>query len=78
LNCSECDYTCDACDKKGCISCSANRIINNTTHTCNCEEFGVSYQKTPYCSDCEVAILVVNFSDDLKGINVKFDFQIKI
>ncbi|CAK74559.1 unnamed protein product (macronuclear) [Paramecium tetraurelia] len=75
LNCLKCGYTCKTCTLDKCLSCNGNRILSDEM-SCDPPPNSVSSLLTPWCSNCEVAVLKIYLSDDLKSILVLFDFPI--
>ncbi|CAD8084764.1 unnamed protein product [Paramecium primaurelia] len=76
LNCSMCDSNCKTCNQEGCVTCNGNRLLSSNKKTCDCPENSIGHQDTPWCSNCEVAVLDIRFSDDLLYIIVEFDFPL--
>ncbi|CAD8203896.1 unnamed protein product [Paramecium pentaurelia] len=74
-NCQLCDSLCKTCNRYGCISCAGNRILSEE-FTCDPPENSICNDITPWCSTCEVAVLNIQISDDLKSIIVIFDFPL--
>ncbi|CAD8161586.1 unnamed protein product [Paramecium octaurelia] len=75
LNCLKCDYTCKTCTLEECLSCNGNRILSDQM-TCDPPPNSISSLLTPWCSNCEVAVMKINLSDDLTTIIVHFDFPL--
>ncbi|CAD8190118.1 unnamed protein product [Paramecium octaurelia] len=74
-DCQKCDVTCIECNINGCLSCSANRILNEDMD-CLPPPNSISYNNTPWCSTCEVAVVKAYLSDDLAKIIIHFDFPL--
>ncbi|CAD8151299.1 unnamed protein product [Paramecium octaurelia] len=74
-NCQKCDMTCRECNIIGCITCSGNRILNEDMD-CLPPPSSISYDTTPWCSNCEVAVINSYLSDDLSNIIIHFDFPL--
>ncbi|CAK88624.1 unnamed protein product (macronuclear) [Paramecium tetraurelia] len=75
LNCLKCDYTCKTCTLNECLQCNGNRILSDQM-TCEPPENSVSSLLTPWCSNCEVAVVKIQLSDDLTTIIIHFDFPL--
>ncbi|CAK92593.1 unnamed protein product (macronuclear) [Paramecium tetraurelia] len=75
VNCLKCDYTCKTCSLYACLTCNGNRILSNQM-TCDPPPDSVSSLLTPWCSNCEVAVMKIKLSDDLTAIIVLFDFPL--
>ncbi|CAD8161406.1 unnamed protein product [Paramecium octaurelia] len=75
LNCLKCDYTCKTCTLDECLSCNGNRILSDQM-TCDPPPNSISSLLTPWCSNCEVAVMKIKLSDDLTTIIVHFDFPL--
>ncbi|CAD8108413.1 unnamed protein product [Paramecium sonneborni] len=73
--CQDCHYTCNECNIDGCISCAGNRILSQE-NTCDSPFGSISYENTPWCSSCTVAVLRIYFSDDLESLIILFDFPL--
>ncbi|CAD8152494.1 unnamed protein product [Paramecium octaurelia] len=74
-NCQLCDSLCQTCDHFGCNTCAGNRIISKE-YTCDPPNNSICNNITPWCSTCDVAVLNIQISDDLKSVIVKFDFPL--
>ncbi|CAK89666.1 unnamed protein product, partial (macronuclear) [Paramecium tetraurelia] len=72
-DCQLCDSSCLECNKFGCLSCNANRIINDDMN-CVPPPNSIWYYNTPWCSTCQVAVIKVYLSDDIRRIIIHFDF----
>ncbi|CAD8043829.1 unnamed protein product [Paramecium primaurelia] len=75
INCLQCDQYCKTCNLEGCLTCNGNRVLSDE-RVCDCPLDSISHTDTPWCSNCEVAILNIRFSDDLLSIKVIFDFSL--
>ncbi|CAD8214206.1 unnamed protein product [Paramecium octaurelia] len=75
INCLKCDYTCKTCTLDGCLSCNGNRILSYQM-TCDPPPNSISSLLTPWCSNCEVAVMKIKLSDDLTAIIVQFDLPL--
>ncbi|CAK73909.1 unnamed protein product (macronuclear) [Paramecium tetraurelia] len=75
FNCLKCDYTCKTCSSQGCLKCNGNRILSDQM-TCDPPPNSISWLLTPWCSNCEVAVMKIKLSDDLATIIVLFDFPL--
>ncbi|CAD8086016.1 unnamed protein product [Paramecium primaurelia] len=74
-NCQKCDSTCLECDINGCLSCFANRILNQDME-CIPPPNSIWYDDTPWCSTCQVAVIKVYLSDDISKIIIHFEFPL--
>ncbi|CAD8194869.1 unnamed protein product [Paramecium octaurelia] len=74
-NCQKCDSTCLECNVNGCQSCFGNRLLNDE-NDCIPPPNSISYETTPWCSTCQVAIVNAFLSDDLSNIIIHFDFPL--
>ncbi|CAD8108415.1 unnamed protein product [Paramecium sonneborni] len=74
-DCQECNSLCQTCDLNGCITCAGNRILSNEL-TCDPPQHSICNDITPWCSTCEIAVLNIRISDDLKYLIVQFDFPL--
>ncbi|CAD8137831.1 unnamed protein product [Paramecium octaurelia] len=74
-NCQKCDSTCLECNINGCQSCFGNRLLNDE-NDCIPPPNSISYQTTPWCSTCQIAVLKAFLSDDLNKIIIRFDFPL--
>ncbi|CAD8125871.1 unnamed protein product [Paramecium sonneborni] len=74
-DCQQCDSTCIECNINGCLSCSANRILNEKM-VCIPPPNSIWHDNTPWCSTCQVAVVKVQLSDDISKIIIHFDFPL--
>ncbi|CAD8210795.1 unnamed protein product [Paramecium pentaurelia] len=74
-NCQKCDSTCLECNINGCLSCNANRILNEEMN-CIPPPNSIWYDNTPWCSTCQVAVVNAYLSDDISKIIIHFDFPL--
>ncbi|CAD8117465.1 unnamed protein product [Paramecium primaurelia] len=74
-DCQKCDITCLECNINGCLSCFANRLLDQEMN-CIPPQNSIWYDSTPWCSTCEVAVIKAYFSDDLSQIIIHFDFPL--
>ncbi|CAD8177777.1 unnamed protein product [Paramecium octaurelia] len=75
VDCLKCDQTCKTCTLYECLTCNGNRILSDQM-TCDPPPNSVSSLLTPWCSNCEVAVMKIILSDDLTAIIVQFDFPL--
>ncbi|CAD8173398.1 unnamed protein product [Paramecium pentaurelia] len=73
--CQKCDSTCLECNLDGCLSCFANRLLNQEMD-CIPPPNSVWYNNTPWCSTCQVAVIKAYLSDDISKIIIHFDFPL--
>ncbi|CAD8134634.1 unnamed protein product [Paramecium pentaurelia] len=74
-DCQKCDSTCLECNINGCLSCFANRELNEEMN-CIPPPNSIWYDNTPWCSTCQVAVVNSYLSDDLSMIIIHFDFPL--
>ncbi|CAD8125277.1 unnamed protein product [Paramecium sonneborni] len=72
-DCQQCESTCLECNIYGCLSCNANRILNEEKD-CVPPPNSIQYNNTPWCSTCQVAVVQIYLSDDISRIIIHFDF----
>ncbi|CAD8166957.1 unnamed protein product [Paramecium pentaurelia] len=74
-DCQKCDSACLECNINGCLSCFANRELNEEMN-CIPPPNSIWYDNTPWCSTCQVAVINSYLSDDLSLIIIHFDFPL--
>ncbi|CAD8108395.1 unnamed protein product [Paramecium sonneborni] len=74
-NCQKCNSFCLECNIDGCLSCNANRILNEEMD-CIPPPNSVWYDHTPWCSTCQIAVVKTYLSDDISKIIIRFDFPL--
>ncbi|CAD8069752.1 unnamed protein product [Paramecium sonneborni] len=74
-DCQQCASKCLECNIDGCLSCFANRILNEEMD-CIPPPNSIWYDNTPWCSTCQVAVVKIYLSDDISKIIIHFDFPL--
>ncbi|CAD8113135.1 unnamed protein product [Paramecium sonneborni] len=74
-DCQQCDSKCLECNINGCLSCFANRILNEEMD-CVPPPNSIWYNNTPWCSTCQVSVVKIYLSNDISKIIIHFDFPL--
>ncbi|CAD8081223.1 unnamed protein product [Paramecium sonneborni] len=75
INCTVCFGNCATCNKDICLTCKGNRILKPLS--CTCPENSINHIETPFCSDCDVAVISAQFSSDLSIVYFTFPYNVQ-
>ncbi|CAD8081203.1 unnamed protein product [Paramecium sonneborni] len=75
INCTLCYGFCATCDIDKCSTCQGNRILQ--PKKCDCPTGSISHLDTPFCSNCQVAVISAQFTSDLSIIYITFPFTVQ-
>ncbi|CAD8167073.1 unnamed protein product [Paramecium pentaurelia] len=76
-DCQKCDNTCLECNINGCLSCFANRELNEEMN-CIPPPNSIWYVNTPWCSSIQLQNIITNLSscNNLTMIIIHFDYPL--
>ncbi|KAM3137128.1 hypothetical protein pb186bvf_010856 [Paramecium bursaria] len=74
-NCQACSFKCSQCvnNPQNCLVCGGNRLY---TPSCECGPNSISINNQAYCSNCDITVAIIRFSNDLSQILVNLNKNI--